>query len=76
MKRSQQTEERLNLLIEMIAADGNSPPGELPPGDTMNALANEQDTGRLRDLAQREVKGRGPPDWAGPPDNPGNGGGN
>jgi len=67
--REQLTFERVESLLQMIADDGVTPAGELPPPEHVEAVRGAGELGDGRDVAAAHREGRGPPDRA-------NGGGN
>lgn len=73
--------EVLEAKMAIIRDDGDSPSGELPPSEYIDALesTNPGERDRINDIRERHSEGRGPPEWDGPKGGPprgrGNGGG-
>jgi hypothetical protein len=68
--REQLTHERVKALIETLHSNGTITDAE------REALLDGSSLDRQKETRRRAREGRGPPEWAGPPDNPGRGGGN
>lgn len=60
--REQLTAEKLNRLLEMIADDGATQAGEIPPREHVVCLLCSPDTDHTRRVAQAHREGRGPPE--------------
>lgn len=68
--------EILEAQLKMIRESGASPRGELPPSEYLDALERTVpgQKERIEQVRRSHSESRGPPEWAGPPSNPGNGG--
>jgi hypothetical protein len=55
--------------MAMIRDDGDSPRGETPPAEYVDALesTNPGERDRINEVCERHREGRGPPEWAGGP---------
>jgi len=59
--------QKLEALLQMLAEDGDSPAGNAPPVEYLDALRDADDLDKPREVADAHREGHGPPDWAGQP---------
>jgi hypothetical protein len=64
MREGHRAEQKVDALIELITDDGQSPPGQLPPSDYVEAVREAPD-GRADEIRAAHAERRGPPDFAG-----------